>query len=331
MNEIKINQKQTKAVKNVDKLIFDTRKFNVSRKNATESIKQKQNMLIKDEALNYKQKDMIMKMSLDSVKHKENQTKSLSFAAATIASNNKNIQSTKLCNKGTSLKQTIDDTRLINKVSINLVKNNLKKVKSELPNKIAEKQRALHDKIFSKKCLKTAFSVIEKKNSSSNLVNCARSVPIIHERKTVRSSSAPPIDRDKCQTLTEDFIAIKSHEARKSWRNDATEKYRTRSLGNPMRFDDIKRFFNMIELRRCNSLSSITKNSYDAHSFHFKTSTRFKDLHKFFSNLERIDKLKRSISCTDVSKISNDRTLIDYDIWKKLHDKNKARKELEDL
>lgn len=81
------------------------------------------------------------------------------------------------------------------------------------------------------------------------------------------------------------------------------------------------------------SSCSIDINSYENHAPvcpHTK-SDRFKDLEKFYCNLERVGQLEKATSSTDLRPIRKDGEIIDFDLWKKIRSHEKAEKELDIL
>lgn len=62
-----------------------------------------------------------------------------------------------------------------------------------------------------------------------------------------------------------------------------------------------------------------------------RKSERFRELHKFYSSLERLEQLERAASTGDLRPRLKDETVIDYDRWKQLRTKEKAEKEMKVL
>lgn len=62
-----------------------------------------------------------------------------------------------------------------------------------------------------------------------------------------------------------------------------------------------------------------------------KKSERFKELHKFYSSLERMGELEKTTSKTDLRPRLKNEEIIDFDRWKQLRTKEKAEEELKVL
>ncbi|KAJ6641439.1 Sorbin and SH3 domain-containing protein 1 [Pseudolycoriella hygida] len=99
---------------------------------------------------------------------------------------------------------------------------------------------------------------------------------------------------------------------------------RARSLGSSDRFDS--------HLLTRNS-NTIHPNSYENHltQCSHQKSERFKELNKFYSNLERVGQLERATSSTDLRPLRKEGELIDFNDWKQVRDHEKAEKELNQL
>lgn len=84
------------------------------------------------------------------------------------------------------------------------------------------------------------------------------------------------------------------------------------------------------------NLSHITDHSdYQAYVMELlhstKKSERFKELHKFYTSLERMGELERTTSNTDLRPRKKGEEVIDYDRWKQLRTKERAEEELKNL
>lgn len=58
---------------------------------------------------------------------------------------------------------------------------------------------------------------------------------------------------------------------------------------------------------------------------------KFKDLNRFYSTVERVGQLERATSNTDLHPIRRENELIDFDVWKRVRDYEKAARELSSL
>lgn len=96
-------------------------------------------------------------------------------------------------------------------------------------------------------------------------------------------------------------------------------------------FSSVRKRFEESSLKRSTSLNSIKQNHLNKNPLIIRSACKFKDLYTFFSNLEKINELKRSVSCVDIQPIRKQLDLIDYDTWKTMHDKTKIKKKFEGL
>ncbi|XP_055624328.1 uncharacterized protein LOC129767448 isoform X4 [Toxorhynchites rutilus septentrionalis] len=84
------------------------------------------------------------------------------------------------------------------------------------------------------------------------------------------------------------------------------------------------------ELVRSHSMSLT---SYEKHVpvCRHKRSDRFQDLNDFYSSLERLGQLERVTSSTDLRTRRRDEEIIDFDLWRKVRDHEKAEREMNQL
>lgn len=102
---------------------------------------------------------------------------------------------------------------------------------------------------------------------------------------------------------------------------------RARSLGSSDRYHSLDSH----ALTRSNS--TLNANTYENHvpMCSHQKSERFKELNKFYNNVERVGQLERATSSTDLRPIRKEGELIDFDEWKQVRDHEKAEKELNHL
>lgn len=134
----------------------------------------------------------------------------------------------------------------------------------------------------------------------------------------VRDIRSPSCRRIQ-QRRTESFKA--------NQRADQKKIVRARSLGSSDRYHSLDSH----ALTRSNS--TLNANSYENHvpMCSHQKSERFKELNKFYNNLERVGQLERATSSTDLRPIRKEGELIDFDEWKQVRDHEKAEKELNHL
>lgn len=108
---------------------------------------------------------------------------------------------------------------------------------------------------------------------------------------------------------------------------DQKKVVRARSLGSSDRYHSLDSH----ALARSNS--TLNASSYENHAqmCSHQKSDRFKELNKFYNNLERVGQLERATSSTDLRPIRKEGDLIDFDEWKQVRDHEKAEKELNSL
>lgn len=82
--------------------------------------------------------------------------------------------------------------------------------------------------------------------------------------------------------------------------------------------------------RSRSSRSEQSDNSKDDIDLCLKSS-KFKDLNRFYSNVERVGELERATSNTNLHPIRKEEELIDFDVWKRVRCYERAKKELNDL
>lgn len=102
---------------------------------------------------------------------------------------------------------------------------------------------------------------------------------------------------------------------------------RARSLGSTGRYNSLDSH------PFSDNNSSIDANTYENHApmCSHQKSERFKELNRFYNNLERVGQLERATSSTDLRPIRKEGELIDFDEWKQVRDHEKAEKELNHL
>lgn len=121
----------------------------------------------------------------------------------------------------------------------------------------------------------------------------------------------------------------------KSYKNDYPQlKLRARSAGEADDSDRIKFDSNLSLSKSTSSLKSppINRKNYQRYFFELmhtkETSKKYKDLHDFYANLERIDELKKTTSSHYLKPRLKNEEIIDYDRWKGLRSKEHAEQEL---
>ncbi|XP_037049279.1 uncharacterized protein LOC119083642 isoform X2 [Bradysia coprophila] len=135
----------------------------------------------------------------------------------------------------------------------------------------------------------------------------------------VRDIRSPSCRRIQ-QRRTESFKA-------NNQKTDQKKVVRARSLGSSDRYHSLDSH----ALTRSNSM--LNANSYENHvpMCSHQKSERFKELNRFYNNLERVGQLERATSSTDLRPIRKEGDLIDFDEWKQVRDHEKAEKELNHL
>lgn len=140
----------------------------------------------------------------------------------------------------------------------------------------------------------------------------SRSVSPVRE---IRSPSCRRIQQRRTESL------------RANQKPDQKKVVRARSLGSSDRYHSLDSH----TLIRSSSTSNA--NSYENHvpMCSHQKSERFKELNRFYNNLERVGQLERATSSTDLRPIRKEGELIDFDEWKQVRDHEKAEKELNHL
>lgn len=93
------------------------------------------------------------------------------------------------------------------------------------------------------------------------------------------------------------------------------------------------RFHSLDSHIRSRSACSVDGDKYESHldPCSHQRSEKFKDLNRFYSNVERVGQLERATSSTDVRPIRREDELIDFDIWKQVRGHERAERELNSL
>ncbi|XP_039446084.1 uncharacterized protein LOC120425567 isoform X3 [Culex pipiens pallens] len=162
-----------------------------------------------------------------------------------------------------------------------------------------------------------------------------------------RSKSEPPV-----QTLIQEVIHHESPRTllgRKSVEYSQTTKRSSRSP-SCRRIQHLKGEGNVKNIVRARSLSTTDRNasqsgdelvrshslnltSYERHVpiCRHRRSDRFQDLNDFYSSLERLAQLEKATSSTDLRPRRRDEEIIDFDLWRKVRDHEKAEREMNQL
>ncbi|XP_044011704.1 uncharacterized protein LOC122854795 isoform X3 [Aphidius gifuensis] len=165
-----------------------------------------------------------------------------------------------------------------------------------------------------------------------------------------RSLSEPPLKvsftsddkRDKLNSLSQcpsssqtTSVTHKRNRNIKSHKSDYPQlKLRARSAGEADDSDRIKFDSNSSLSKSTSSLKSppVNRKNYQRYFFELmhtkETSKKYKDLHDFYANLERIDELKKTTSSNNLKPRLKNEEIIDYDRWKGLRSKEHAEQEL---
>lgn len=102
---------------------------------------------------------------------------------------------------------------------------------------------------------------------------------------------------------------------------------RSKSLNSSIRFQSLDSHI------RSRSVCSVDGEKYESHLdiCPHPRSEKFKDLNKFYSNVERVGQLERATSSTDIRPIRKEDELIDFDVWKQVRGHERAERELNSL
>lgn len=161
-----------------------------------------------------------------------------------------------------------------------------------------------------------------------------------YESGKCRSSSEPPhtsptLSHDVCENTSVSPSTSRSPSCRRIRRpasraietiSGVRRKFRSKSLNEADRQSQM------------GSTSSLCLSQYTDHEEYksyflellhsTRKSEKFKELHKFYSSLERMGELEKTTSNTDLRPRLRNEEVIDFDRWKQLRNKEKAEKEL---
>ncbi|XP_017765283.1 PREDICTED: uncharacterized protein LOC108554494 [Eufriesea mexicana] len=179
---------------------------------------------------------------------------------------------------------------------------------------------------------------------------------LIKERPKERSLSEPPLktlsecsDSKRSSSRTSSSSPIRSPACRrirslKQERSDApstivVKKVRARSAGEAEELQGSRsRFGSNLSLTR--STNSLCTSPVDREEYHQyvlemlhdrRRSERYKELHDFYSSLERLGELERTFSSNDLRPRMKNEEIIDYDRWKRVRSQEKAELEFSTL
>lgn len=102
---------------------------------------------------------------------------------------------------------------------------------------------------------------------------------------------------------------------------------RSHSLHTPNRYHSLD------SRLRSRSACPVDNEKYESHAelCSHQRAEKFKDLNRFYSNVERVGQLERATSSTDVRPIRREDELIDFDVWKQVRGHERAERELNSL
>ncbi|XP_058460022.1 uncharacterized protein LOC131435823 isoform X2 [Malaya genurostris] len=161
-----------------------------------------------------------------------------------------------------------------------------------------------------------------------------------------RSKSEPPVQTVMAEVVTQD--APRTILGRKSIEYSHATKRSSRSP-SCRRIQQFKGEGNVKKIVRARSLSttdrcvspsdalvrsrSLNLTSYERHIpiCRHRRSDRFQDLNDFYSSLERLGQLEKATSSTDLRPRRRDEDIIDFDLWKKVRNHEKAEREMNQL
>lgn len=94
-----------------------------------------------------------------------------------------------------------------------------------------------------------------------------------------------------------------------------------------------RRYHSLDSRLKSRSTCSINTENYENHldCCSHRRSERFRDLNKFYSNVERVGQLERATSNNDLHPIRKECELIDFDVWKQVRNHERAERELNHL
>ncbi|XP_031368625.1 uncharacterized protein LOC102672218 isoform X8 [Apis dorsata] len=189
---------------------------------------------------------------------------------------------------------------------------------------------------------------IEDFGSSTTLRN--KSPDSVKERLKERSLSEPPLktlsecsDSKHSSSRASSPSSIRSPACRRirSLRQEKSDgaivakKVRARSAGEA---EEKPKFGSNLSLTR--STNSLCPSPIDREEYHRylmgmlhdrRRSERYKELHDFYSSLERLGELERTFSSTDLRPRMKNEEIIDYDRWRKVRSQEKAEVEFSTL
>lgn len=141
---------------------------------------------------------------------------------------------------------------------------------------------------------------------------------VIHGKQSTDRRYVPPAPKDIRSPSCRRIQSFKANQ-----RSENNRIARARSLGSTDRYHSLD---SHILSRSACSMDT----NYEMHApicMH-RQSERFRDLNKFYSNLERVGQLEKATSSTDLRPIRKEGEIIDYDVWKQIRTHEKAEKEL---
>lgn len=112
------------------------------------------------------------------------------------------------------------------------------------------------------------------------------------------------------------------------------QSFRAQNKSECQQIDSHRRYHSLdSHLIRHRQSSCIDADNYENHLelCSHRRNERFKDLNRFYSNVERVGQLERATSNTDLHPIRKENELIDFDVWKRVRDYEKAERELNSL
>ncbi|XP_034952537.1 uncharacterized protein [Chelonus insularis] len=161
-------------------------------------------------------------------------------------------------------------------------------------------------------------------------------VSITDERIT-RITHLPP--RSPSPSPTRSSTSLKTS---RSWRNNEEDYYskaRARSVSEVENNERRRITFgsNLSLTKSTSSLESppTSREEYQRYVLEMlhtkKKSKRYKDLHDFYASLERMGKLEKTTSSSDLRPRMKNEDIIDYNRWREVRNKERAEQELKDL
>lgn len=112
-----------------------------------------------------------------------------------------------------------------------------------------------------------------------------------------------------------------------SFKSQGKAPARSHSLNAP------NKYYSLDSRLRSRSACSVGGEKYESHLdlCSHRRSDKFKDLNRFYSNVERVGQLERATSSTDIRPIRREDELIDFDVWKQVRNHERAERELTSL